>query len=203
MYFQNLLCNLLIELREKNIKSTIDKNHLQSLLVREKGIVQNQFSAFGNIKSGWFRYNTMMFLLKLTDFLAPYLFSKGRLSGIPTVHFARWLVISEGRKMLFLSNYDGNSEGYLRDFIHIATKQLTLLFTHTEGYPATRLMIFGGAKDAKGFMEWARKNQLITNVWYSANPSVSVKNIFQNSKIRNGLYGDMNEQQAAKWLQLF
>jgi hypothetical protein len=181
----------------------VEKAHLDTLVAKETGIVQNQFSAFGDVKPGWFRYHTMVALLKLTDFLAPYLFSKGALSGIPTVHFARWLVISEGRQMLFLSNYDGNSEGYLKDFIDIAAKQLTLLFSHTVGYPKTRLMVFGGAKDANGFMAWARQNQLVTNVWYSANPSVSVKNVFQNSKIRNGLYGTMSERQARNWLRLF
>lgn len=194
---------LYLELTEINKNCIIDKKHLENLLIREKGIVQNQFSAFGNVKSGWIRYRTMVFLLRLTDFLAPYLFSKGSLSGIPTVHFARWLVISEGKQMLFLSNYDGNSEGYLRDFIDIAAKQLTLLFSNTDGYPKTWLMIFGGASDAERFMEWARQNQIITNVWYSANPTVSVKNIYQNSKIRNGLTGEMNERQARQWLQLF
>ena len=36
-------------------------------------------------------------------------------------------------------------------------------------------------KDAKGFMDWARHNQIITDVWYSANPTLSVKNIYQNN----------------------
>lgn len=191
------------ELTRPNTICHVEKRHLDTLVARETGIVQNQFSAFGDVKPGWFRYHTMVALLKLTDFLAPYLFSKGALSGIPTVHFARWHVISEGRQMLFLSNYDGNSEGYLKDFIDIAAKQLTLLFSHTIGYPKTWLMVFGGAKDANGFMAWARQNQLVTNVWYSANPSVSVKNVFQNSKIRNGLYGTMSERQARNWLRLF
>ena len=191
------------ELTRPNVICHVEKAHLDTLVARETGIVQNQFSAFGDVKPGWFRYHTMVALLKLTDFLAPYLFSKGALSGIPTVHFARWHVISEGRQMLFLSNYDGNSEGYLKDFIDIAAKQLTLLFSHTIGYPRTWLMVFGGAKDANGFMAWARQNQLVTNVWYSANPSVSVKNVFQNSRIRDGLYGTMSERQARNWLRLF
>lgn len=191
-----------IEMSEKDVPCPMDKAHIRELTDRETGIVQTQFSAVGNVKPGWFRKQTMMFLLRMTNFLAPYLFTKGKLSGIPTVHFARWLIINEGRQMLFLSNFDGNSEGYLRDFIHIAAKQLTLMFTHTIGYPKTRLMVFGGAADAKGFMEWARAKQVITNVWYSANPDVSVKNIFHNSKIRSGFYGEMSEEQARKWLQL-
>ena len=191
-----------IEMSEKDVHCPLDYDHIRSLTERENAIVQTQFSAVGVVKPGKVRYLTMMFLLRMTDFLAPYLFTKGKLSGIPTVHFARWLIVNEGRQMIFLSNFDGNSEGYLRDFINIAAKQLTLMFTHTVGYPKTRLMVLGVAKDANGFMEWARAKQVITNVWYSANPDVSVKNIFHNSSIRNGLYGEMNESQARKWLQL-
>jgi hypothetical protein len=190
------------EMREKDDPDPVTKDHIRALVNRETQIVQAQFSALGNVKPGKFRLATMMFLLRSTDFLAPYLFSKGKLSGIPTVHFARWLILEEGRQMLFLSNYDGNSENYLRDFIHIAAKQLTLMFCHTQGYPKTRLMVFGGAKDAEGFMAWARRYQIITNVWYSANKAVSVMNIYQNNKIRSGLYGFMTEAEAQKWISI-
>jgi hypothetical protein len=193
---------LLTEIFEKNISYEIDKNHIRQLVERETSPVQAQFSAMGNIKPGLVRSKTMMFLLNMTNFLAPYIYSKGKLSGIPTVHFARWVIINEGKQMIFLSNYDGNSESYLRDFINIAGKQLSLMFCHTVGYPKTRLMIFGGADDANGFMSWARKFQTVTNIWYTANKEVSVKNIFNNSKIRDGLYGRMNEKEAAHWLSL-
>lgn len=197
-----VLIILIDEIKDNPQKNIVTKQHVRELIERETGMVQAQFSAVGNIKPGWFRLQTIRFLLKLIDFLAPYLFSKGKLSGIPTVHFARWLIINEGRQMLFLSNYDGNSESYLRDFINIAGKHLTLIFSHTVGYPKTYLMTFGGAKDAKKFMEWARYNQTITDVWYSANKEVTVKNILNNSKIRNGLYGTVTEKEALKWLSL-
>jgi len=197
-----MLIMLFHEINEKQVPNPVTKDHIRVLVNKETQLVQAQFSALGNLKPGTFRHVTMMFLLRTTDFLAPHLFSKGKLSGIPTVHFARWLVINEGRQMLFLSNYDGNSENYLRDFIHIAAKQLTLMFCHAEGYPKTRLMVFGGAKDAEGFMAWARYRQVITNVWYSANKQVSVKNIYNNGKIRNGLYGSMTEAEAQKWLSI-
>lgn len=190
------------EIAEKDDPDPVTKAHIRELIDRETQIVQAQFSALGNVKPGKFRLATMMFLLRSTDFLAPYLFSKGKLSGIPTVHFARWLIIDEGRQMLFLSNYDGNSENYLRDFIHIAAKQLTLMFCHTQGFPRTRLMTFGGAANAEGFMAWARYKQIITNVWYSANTQVSVMNIYQNNKIRNGLYGNMTEAKAKVWISI-
>jgi len=63
-------------------------------------------------------------------------------------------------------------------------------------------MLFGGAQNAEGFMAWARYKQIITNVWYSANKQVSVMNIYQNNKIRAGLYGTMTEAQAKKWISI-
>lgn len=192
---------LVLEIKDGNGSNVIDNNKTRDLVNHETGIVQAQFSAAGNLKSGFIRRNTMIFLLRLVNFLAPYIFSKGKLSGIPTVHFARWLIIHEGRQMVFLSNFDGNSESYLRDFINIAAKQLTLLFSHTCGYPNTRFMFFGGAKDAKRFMEWARAKQTITNVWYSANKTLTVKNVYNNAAIRAGLYGNLNETEIRNWLK--
>ncbi|BAV08324.1 hypothetical protein SAMN05421788_112132 [Filimonas lacunae] len=197
-----LLLIVIDEIRDKPQPNIVTKEHLRALTDRETGMVQAQFSAVGNVKPGFLRRNTIQFLLWLTNFLAPYLFSKGKLSGIPTVHFARWLIINEGRQMLFLSNFDGNSESYLTDFINIAAKQLTLLFSHTINYPRTYLMLFGGAKDAKKFMEWARHHQVITNVWYTANKEVTVKNVFSNSRIRKGLSGQFTEKEATQWLSL-
>jgi hypothetical protein len=193
---------LINELLDKPDIKPVPKDHMRELINRETGMIQAQFSAVGNLKPGLLRRLTILGLLKLVDFMAPYLFSKGKLSGIPTVHFARWLIINEGRQMLFLSNYDGNTESYLTDFINIAAKQLTLIFSHTTNYPKTYLMLFGGAQDAKSFLEWAHTNQTVTNVWYSANKEVNVINIYNNTKIREGLSGNMDERQAAKWLQL-
>jgi hypothetical protein len=194
---------LVLEIKDGDGANVIDKNKIRELVNHETGIVQAQFSAVGNLKPGFIRRNTMIVLLRLVNFLAPYIFSKGKLSGIPTVHFARWLIIHEGRQMVFLSNFDGNSESYLRDFINIAAKQLTLLFSHTCGYPKTRLMFFGGAKDAKRFMEWARAKQTITNVWYSANKSLTVKNVYNNAAIRAGLYDNLSETEIRNWLKRF
>ena len=191
---------LISEITTKDVVCKIDNNHVRELVERENTIVQQQFSAMGNVKPGFLRKSTMLFLLRMTNFLAPYLFSKGKLSGIPTVQFARWIIVNDGKQMIFLSNFDGNSENYLRDFINIAGRQLTLMFCHTVGYPKTRLMWFGGAKDADGFMAWARSFQVISNIWYSANKTVTVKNIFNNSAIRDGLYGEMSEHEARKWL---
>lgn len=189
-----------VELREPKEKIIIPKDHIRSLVNRENQLIQAQFSAVGNVKKGFIRKYSVQFLLWLTNSLAPLIFSKGELSGIPTVHFARWLLTHNGQYMIFLSNYDGNSETYLQDFINIATKQLTLLFTHTQGFPETKFLVFKGAKDSNGFMDWARINQTVTNYWYNANPDVSLKNIFNNGEIRNGLYGNMSESQAKKWL---
>ena len=92
--------------------------------------------------------------------------------------------------------------GRLLSGINLTKALVWLIGINKKGHGKTRLMMIGGADDANGFMSWARKFQTITNVWYSANRNVSVKNIFNNSKIRDGLYGTMNEKEAAHWLSL-
>jgi hypothetical protein len=194
-----LLAILASEIRDPGGANVTSRERLRLLLGRETGPVQAQFTGYGELKRG--RHWTLLFLLRMANFAAPYVFRNGRLSDIPTVHFARWVVIDEGRQMLFLSNYDGDSEGYLRDFINIAAKNLTLLFSHSLAFPPTRCMIFGGAADARGFMQWGRRRHMVTNIWYSANPLVSVRNVWTNSAIREGLSGTMTDAEARNWLK--
>jgi hypothetical protein len=52
-----------------------------------------------------------------TRVLASYVFVKGKLLNIPTIHFARWVLIDKNKHVLFYSNFDGNWEQYLGDFI--------------------------------------------------------------------------------------
>ncbi len=44
------------------------------------------------------------------------IFVFGKLGEISTIHFARWISIDHGQRLLFLSNYDGSWTNYLGDF---------------------------------------------------------------------------------------
>lgn len=112
----------------------------------------------------------------------------GDLGGIPSIHFAKWLLVDEGRRLLFLSNYDGSWESYLGDFVDQAALGLNLAWSCTREYPLTRLLAFEGAKDEETFKAWGRSCQVPTQVFYSAYPDSSIATINNNTLIRHRLH---------------
>lgn len=180
-----------------------------SLALREDRVVQNQFSAVGLIKPGWFRASTTQVLLWLLDFAVRHVFNDGNLAGVAllgldgvdTIHFARWIVIDEGRRVLFMSNYDGSLESYMNDFINKVAWGLNAVFSNGVGYPKTRWLVLDGAKDEQAFKAFIRERQIATPIWYSAYPNLSAINLGNNAQIRAGLFRDLDRQQIREWLR--
>jgi hypothetical protein len=164
--------------------------------------MQNQFIAAGFLKSGWFRHVTAVVILWLVGFGARHLFNNGNLAGVKTIHFARWILLDGAVRSVFVSNYDGSTESYMDDFIDKVAWALNAVFSHGAGYPATRWLLFGGARDEQAFKGFLRTHQLPTQVWYAAYDHLSALNIVDNAKIRAGLEGDMTDLETQKWLRL-
>jgi hypothetical protein len=175
--------------------------HVGKLVQKEDQIVQNQLSHLVNIKPGWYRPLALWVVLTTVNLLARYKYVHGSLGGIPTIHFARWVIIDDRRRLLFFSNYDGSWENYLGDFIDKAAPGLTAVWSNTEGCPKAEWVYKAGARDEQRFKSWTRDHQIVTQVWYSAYPELTVDNINNNSAIRAGLFGDLNEKQARAWLE--
>jgi len=136
--------------------------------------------------------------------LAVYKFNKGKLGNIPTIHFARWVRIDGGKRLLFFSNYDGSWESYLGDFIDKASVGLTGVWSNTRWFPRALMLLFRGAKDEQRFKAWTRTHQIYTDVWYSAYKTLSVRNILNNTDIYDGLLKpNMTEVEAENWLSHF
>ena len=150
--------------------------HLRELRVWEDHKVQNQMTHIVPVKPGRFRRGTLRFVLAAIDFLARFKWNQGDLGGIPTIHFARWMLIDGGERLLFFSNFDGSWENYLGDFIDRASAGLTGVWSNTVEFPPTHDLIQDGAQRAEAFKNWTRKYQIETQVWYSAYPDVSVVN---------------------------
>jgi hypothetical protein len=127
----------------------------------------------------------------------------GKLSGITSIHFARWAIIDEGRRLIFFSNFDGTWENYLSDFVDRAASGLTLAWSNTYEFPKSVLLVLKGAREENLFKAVVRKNQLFTNVWYSAYPTLTVKEISQNHKIALGIGKKMDDLEINNWLKLF
>jgi hypothetical protein len=179
-----------------------NQRQIQQLASAEDHIVQNHMASLCYVKPGAFRRNTIKLVLYLTNLVAR-VSTHGKLSGLDSLHFAHWALIDDGRRLLFLTNYDGSWENYLDDFIDKAAIGLTGIWSNTLNFPRTRFLVFGGARDEKRFKAIARKTQAYTNVWYSAYPDLTVTGIDNNSAIREDLYRSLNEAETKCWLRRF
>ena len=167
--------------------------------------MQNQFSAVGCVKPSALRRLTLRVLLAAADFATRHYFSKGDLgtfkplglNGVDTIHFAQWIVLDDGYRVLFLSNYDGSLTSYMDDFINKVAWGLNAVFSHGESYPATRWLVLDGASDEQTFKAFLQKHQIPTQAWYSGYKNYTALNLTNNAAIRAGLAGDAD---ATEWL---
>ena len=120
------------------------------------------------------------------------------LNGVDTIHFAQWIVIDGGRRVLFLSNYDGSLVSYMDDFVNKVAWGLNAVFSNGETYPATRWLFLGGAHDEQGFKAFLFRHQISTQAWYSAYPRHTAANLSNNAEIRRGLVVSLAGSEA--WL---
>ncbi|HVU03972.1 MAG TPA: hypothetical protein VHE30_19570 [Polyangiaceae bacterium] len=168
--------------------------------------IRNQLTHLVDVKPGPFRYFLLKTVLHAVELRARFEFYTGDLGGIETIHCAHWCVL-EGEndakpRLLFFSNYDGSWERYLGDFIEEAGGGMTSVWSNTVNYPRARFLLWDGATNERVFKAWTRESQVHTDVWYRANPDVSIRNINDNSRLRDGLSGPMSEDEAKRWLML-
>jgi hypothetical protein len=181
-----------------------DKQHVSELVEREDRthIVQNHMASITIVKPGFFRRATLWTVLWLVNLFARTA-NKGELSGIPSIHFAHWSMIYGGRRLLFVSNFDGSWENYLDDFIDKASTGLTAVWSNTVKFPRTSFLVREGARDGVRFKAVARDRQTYTNVWYSAYKDLTVQTIDSNSAIREQLFTSLDDGAARAWLWRF
>jgi hypothetical protein len=181
--------------------SQISEEHIQKLEVYEDYYHQNQFTQVLFMKPGKARLYTLLSFFQLAKLLIRFLFVDYKLMDIPTIHFASWMMMDKNKTMLFFSNFDGSWQQYLGDFIDKSGWGLTGIWSNTAKFPKTRFLFFGGAYDEEHFLAWSRTYQIPTQLWYCAYPDLSIKNISNNSWIRQQLFKDLNEKQAKAFLQ--
>ena len=180
-----------------------DPDNLQKLMDMENrtASVQNHMCSITIVKPGLLRRTTLRAVLWAVNLQARALATHGKLSGIPSIHFAHWSMIDKGRRLLFLSNFDGSWENYLDDFIDKASAGLTGVWSNTLNFPRTYFLIFGGAADGPRFKAVARDSQIVTNVWYSAYWDLTVQGVDNNSSIREDLLKPLDATAASAFLR--
>lgn len=170
--------------------------------------VINEMTIVGPIKEGRARPMTMRIALWIVARVAegiPYVRALRGGITIPTVATARWIAADRGKRLVFISNYTGASEPYVRDFIDLrfGAMRINLTFGFGRGYPKTAWIIFRGAvEDPNGFINVVHANQKPTELWFCPYKNLSIDNIRRNQAIREGLFGDKTDDEAREWLQL-
>ncbi|MFC5624740.1 hypothetical protein [Algoriphagus winogradskyi] len=200
-----LIVHFFYERKDENFtkkRSQLDNDFLTELEVYEDFKNQNQFTQLVDMKEGNVRLLAIKFMFLLSNFLIKFIFTQGKLMGIPTIHFAKWVMFEKNSRVLFFSNFDGSWQQYLGDFIDNSGWGLTGIFSNTKVFPKTNFLITGGAYKEEYFLAWSRNSELVTNFWYTAYPDLSIKNVNNNTRIRVQLMKTLSERQAAKFLKL-
>ncbi|HEX7188613.1 MAG TPA: hypothetical protein VF423_10360 [Actinomycetes bacterium] len=174
--------------------------HAHELERHEDFVAQNSFTAVGFVKPGKLRRMTMRAVLIGLDYADRHVYNRDNLAGVRSIHFARWVPIDDGRRLVFCSSYDGTLESYMDEFIDRLAWGLNAVFSNGVGYPRTRWLLFGGARDETAFKNYLRRHQVANPVWYSAYDELPARNVDTNARLRADLARDLDEQGAEAWL---
>ena len=177
-----------------------DSARMRAIRMRENRHPQNPLTHLSVVKPGPLRRLILRVVLWVISWLARLWYVEGALGNLTTIHYARWVHLPRGR-LLFFSNYDGSWESYLGDFIDVQAPQLTAVWTSTQHFPDTTLLLFKGAAHEEDFKRWTLEYQVPTLCWYSAYKDLSVRNVGDNARLREGLLREGSEEEAAAWLR--
>jgi hypothetical protein len=190
------------ETRDPDPDVELDPDRLRALGDAEDFSVQNAFTSLAPIKSGLFWGLTSRVSVRVASYFSRHIFTTGSLSGLTTVHFARFMRFGPDRAMLFTSYYDGSLESYNNDFVDQVAWVLNTVFGQQDGFPRTRWLVRDGAHNESGFKAFIRGHQIPNQVWYSAYPNLSAVTIDQNARLRAGLSGEPSAEEVEEWLRL-
>lgn len=164
----------------------LDPEHVRRLTAREDLGGQNHLASVIVVKPGFLRQATLRLALRVVA-LAAAAEPEGSLNGIEGVHHAQWTLLDGGRRLLFLTNYDGSWGSYLDDFVQFAATGMTAIWSNTVGFPPTRFLVLGGARDGRAFKSYVRRQQTTAALRFSGYPTLTVRQIAANCRLREGL----------------
>jgi hypothetical protein len=179
-----------------------DADRLRALGDAEDFGVQNAFTSRAPIRPGRFWHVTARLTELIGNYTARHVFASGGLSGLMTVHFARFMRVGADDQVLFTSYYDGSLESYNNDFVDQVAWVLNTVFGQQAGYPRTRWMVHEGAHNERWFKNFIRGHQVPTQVWYTAYPDLAAVTIDQNARLREGLTRRLDGDDLLAWLRI-
>jgi len=168
----------------------VDQAKLCKLLALEDHDAQNHMSALVELSGSRLRVLSLKLFLGILNrlfyrSLLPDVW-QGKLFGLPTVHFAQWVLLDEGR-YLFLSNYDLSWTSYLDDFGMQLKTGIQKIWGQGVRNP--------GTANLGQFKDYVRTTMVPHSVWYRAYPGLTVRQIWSNEKLRCELARDPGEEE--------
>ena len=148
---------------------TADMDHQPSPAFREDVVAQNQLTLITVVKPG--HVSQVRAVMAAIDSYAKRLSPPGSLIGVSTIHFVKWLLIDDGRRLLMVSDYDGSWESYIDEFAQMILSGLDAIWTPSYGYPPD------GARDLPALKRFLRTHQAPSEVFFSAYPNQTLLNI--------------------------
>ena len=152
-------------------ESVVDPDQPQPAF-REDVVTQNQLTLVTILPPGGARRAGAV--MAAIDSYAKRLAPSGSLIGISTIHFVKWLIIDDGRRLLMISDYDGSWESYIDEFAEMILSGLDAIWDTAYGYPPD------GARDLPAFKRFLRSHQVPSELFFSAYPDETVLNIVNN-----------------------
>jgi len=134
--------------------------------------------------------------LRVLNLFYRSLYVRGRLLSIPSIHFAQWSLVDD-RRLLFVTNYDGQADSYLDDFFTALATGVAFIWIDTEEFP--------GTIDPRHLKIWVRRGQTLASVRYRAPiyNGLTVGTINSNAEIRKRLLSGWRDSTARRWLSRF
>jgi hypothetical protein len=137
--------------------------------LREDLVAQNELTLVTVVRPG--SADSVRAVLAAIDSYAKRLAPPGSLIGVSTIHFVRWLLIDDARRLVLLSDYDNSWESYIDEFAELILSGLDAIWETSYGYPPD------GARDVPALKRFLRTHQVRADVFYSAYPDDTVLNI--------------------------
>ena len=167
----------------------------------EQAAQQNGFLHVIEAKPGGVRRNALRFGLRFVHELfwrVPALVARIQ-SGFG--HSSRFVLLEDGR-LLFSTTHDGSLEAYLGELVERASAVVNLIWSHTRHFPVTIGFLLGGARREQSFKTWARAGQVVAPIWYSAYPTLGVRDVLAAAELRELFARELEPASAARLLEL-
>jgi hypothetical protein len=146
---------------------------------------QNHMCTLATVKDNWFRRIMVRLCLGLVNLAASRIFILGTLDTMTTIHFARWALFDDNKRVLFLSNFDGTWSSYIGDFSD--PPHLNAVWSNTERFPRTYFLLWRGARDLARFNDHVVEEFQPACFFYTPYGNHSVENILRYLNFRDAL----------------